>query len=85
MASTAFAPGAPLADRAAGSVAAGCDIVLHCNGNPREMAEVVAASGHLTPEGVARAEAALAARHAPDAVDLGALAAEFEAVMGAGR
>lgn len=72
-----------LADRAAASIAAGCDVVLHCNGKPWEMEQVVAASGLLSPAGVARAEAALAARHAPDAVDLAALAAEFEAVMGA--
>ncbi|MBI1217825.1 MAG: beta-hexosaminidase [Rhodobacteraceae bacterium] len=69
-----------LAERAARSVAAGCDIVLHCNGEPAEMAEVVEASGRLTPDGQARATAALAARHAPDAVDLAALAAEFDAV-----
>lgn len=69
-----------LADRAAAAVAAGCDIVLHCNGKPWEMEEVVAASGRQSADGIRRAEAALAARHAPDAVDLDALAAEFEAV-----
>ena len=49
----------PLAARARGSIAAGCDIVLHCNGNPREMAELAAVVPALSGRPLERAEAAL--------------------------
>ena len=71
-----------LGERAAGAIAAGCDVALHCNGRRREMAAVVAAAGRLLPAAAARAEAALAARRAPGAIDTDRLAAEFEALAG---
>ncbi len=71
-----------LGERAARSVAAGCDVALHCNGKPEEMAPVVEAAGRLTPAGAARAAAALALRRVPDPVDTDALRAEFEALSG---
>ncbi len=37
--------GGPVADRAGRAIAAGCDLVLHCNGDMAEMAGVVAACG----------------------------------------
>lgn len=70
-----------LGQRAAASIAAGCDLALQCNGIRAEMEAVVAASGRMRPEAVARAEAALAARRAPEDVDMDRLRAEFDAVM----
>ncbi|OSP55440.1 glycoside hydrolase family 3 protein [Pseudoruegeria sp. SK021] len=73
-------------ERAAASMAAGCDLVLHCNGKADEMQAVVLGAGTLQPEGVARAERTLAMRHAGDTVDLAALDAELAALMaGAAR
>lgn len=71
-----------VATRAAAAIAAGCDLVLHCNGDLAEMQAVVAAAGPLTAP--ARAEAALAARIPPDAVDIAALDAELRGVMQGG-
>jgi beta-N-acetylhexosaminidase len=51
--------GGALGERARQALAAGCDLALHCNGDPREMEEVAAATGrvsNLTAERLARAE-----------------------------
>lgn len=66
--------------RAAASIAAGCDLVLHCNGDRAEMGQVVAAAGALRVPG--RAEAALAQRHAPEPVDIASLEADLGALAG---
>lgn len=66
-----------VAERAAASIAAGCDVVLHCNGTLAEMAAVAGAAGRLTPAAATRAEAALARRQAPAQIDIAALEAEF--------
>lgn len=71
-----------MAERAAGARAAGCDIVLHCSGDLDEMAAVAGASGVLEGAALRRAEAALAARRAPESVDIAALEAEFETLSG---
>ncbi|RBP93771.1 beta-N-acetylhexosaminidase [Rhodobacter sp. 140A] len=68
--------------RAAASIAAGCDLVLHCKGDRAEMEPAVAAAGRLSPAAAARAEAALARRLAPEPVDIRALEAELEALLG---
>ena len=68
--------------RAEASIAAGCDLVLHCNGDPAEMAQVVAGAGALGSEAVRRAAAALARRQAPEPVDIAALDAELGALLG---
>jgi len=66
-------------DRARASLAAGCDVVLHCNGDPDEMAAVAAAVPALTGRSAERAAAALALRRAPEG-DTAALAAEYAAL-----
>ena len=73
-----------LGSRTALSMAAGCDIALHCKGDLDEMQAVAAAAGTMTAATRARAEAALARRHAPEAVDIAALQAEFSALIAAG-
>ena len=69
--------------RAAGVIAAGCDLVLHCNGDRGEGGQVVAAAGRMTAAAARRADAALAQRRAPEPADLQALAAEYAALLGA--
>jgi beta-N-acetylhexosaminidase len=66
-----------LAERAAAARAAGCDVVLHCNGSPAEMAAVVEGAGALSGRAAARAKAALAR--------LPAAAEPFDAVEGRAR
>ena len=71
------------AERAAASIAAGCDLVLHCNGTIAEMEPVVAAAGTLTPGAQRRADAALAQRRAPQDSDPVALMAEWRSLTAA--
>jgi len=63
--------------RASAALAAGCDLVLHCNGEMAEMEPVAAAAGRLTPAAASRAAAALARRREPAAIDSAALHAEL--------
>jgi len=49
-----------MARRARQSLSAGCDIVLHCNGDMAEMKAVAAGVGALSGTAARRAEAALA-------------------------
>ncbi|SNX70468.1 beta-N-acetylhexosaminidase [Cereibacter ovatus] len=71
----------PISVRAAAALAAGCDVVLHCNGDLAEMGAVLDASGAMTPAAEARARAALAARRAPEPVDTAALLAEHARLL----
>ncbi|WP_343222885.1 glycoside hydrolase family 3 N-terminal domain-containing protein [Paracoccus bogoriensis] len=68
------------AERAAASIAAGCDLVLHCNGDIAQMAPVVAAAGAMSTSAMRRADAALALRRDPKPADLPALHAEWRAL-----
>jgi beta-N-acetylhexosaminidase len=49
--------GGSLGERAARSLAAGCDIALHCNGQMAEMTEVATNTGAMTRDAVRRFEA----------------------------
>lgn len=53
------------ASRARDSLAAGCDVVLHCNGKPEEMQAMMPGIGPLEGVAARRAEAALAMRRLP--------------------
>lgn len=61
--------------------AAGCDIVLHCNGKLEEMQEVARETPELSGEALARAGRALAARHPPLPFDRLAARVELEALI----
>src|SRR5262249_29807351 len=67
----------PIAERVRQSLAAGCDLVLHCNGLFGEMQEVAANCPELGGAALERTTRALASRHAPHAIDLAAARAEF--------
>jgi len=74
----------PVEARAAGAIAAGCDLVLHCSGDLAGMARVAAAVGGLGDRAAERAAAALARIPASPmpAIDTAALWAELEALQG---
>jgi beta-N-acetylhexosaminidase len=59
-----------LGERTEAALAAGCDMVLHCNGKLPEMREVAAHAPPLAGDAARRAEAALAARQPPQPFDL---------------
>ena len=57
------------AEKTAAALSAGCDLVLHCNGDMAEMEEVAAAAGALKGKSLSRARAALKAARRPQAFD----------------
>jgi beta-N-acetylhexosaminidase len=67
--------------RSQDAIAAGCDVVLHCNGDMSEMTAVAAGVPHLAGEAARRAEAALAARKAPAPLDVAETRTEFFRLM----
>jgi len=71
-----------IAERVRQSLAAGCDLVLHCNGDLAEMQEVAANCPELSGIALQRTRRALALRRAPDAIDLDAARAEFVQLVG---
>ena len=70
-----------IADRAAASIAAGCDIVLHCNGDMSEMDEIAAASGRMSTPSAERGTRALALRREPQHIDIADAERELEALL----
>ncbi|MFL5298320.1 MAG: beta-N-acetylhexosaminidase [Phenylobacterium sp.] len=72
-------------ERARASRAAGCDVVLHCNGSMAEMKSVVEGAGELKGRAAARAKAALARlARTPEPFDAAEGRARFDAAF-AGR
>jgi len=70
-----------LTDLSRDALAAGCDVILYCNGSLEDRQRVAEASGTMSEVAQTRAERALAARHAPDEVDISALDAELGALL----
>jgi len=73
--------GGSLAETCRRSLEAGCDLILHCNGDLAEMRMVAGMSGRLTPEAQLRAEGALRLRGSPQPIDIPAAEAELEALL----
>jgi beta-N-acetylhexosaminidase len=70
-----------LAERSRAALAAGCDVVLHCNGNLDEMRQVAQAAPLLAGESAVRAERALALRAQRSEIDIAAARARFANLM----
>jgi beta-N-acetylhexosaminidase len=70
-----------VAERTRAIFAAGCDMVLHCNGKLDEMRPVARETPELSGKAFARAKRALAARKAPLAFDRAAARAELDALI----
>ena len=70
-----------IAERTRAILAAGCDMVLHCNGKLDEMREVASETPELSGEALARARRALSSRKAPRAFDRLAARAELDALV----
>jgi beta-N-acetylhexosaminidase len=67
-----------IAERTRAIVAAGCDMVLHCNGKLDEMREVAAETPELSDKALQRAGTALASRKPPQPFDRLAARAELD-------
>ena len=70
-----------IAERTRAIVSAGCDMVLHCNGNIDEMREVARETPELAGKALERAKATLAARKQPEPLDRQAARAELDALL----
>jgi beta-N-acetylhexosaminidase len=75
----------PIGERAARARAAGCDLILHCNGDRAEMEDVLAEAGTLDAAAIAKGEAALAARAHVRPLDMAAAEAEVSELLGGAR
>src|SRR5215467_6596469 len=70
-----------LAERTQAVFAAGCDMVLHCNGKLDEMRQVARETPELSGKALARAERALAARKPPQPFDRAGARAELDGLI----
>ena len=70
-----------IAERTRAIVAAGCDMVLHCNGKLDEMQEVAGETPELSGKPLERAKRALASRKPPQPFDRQAARAELDALL----
>src|SRR5215467_2029642 len=59
-----------IAERSRAAFAAGCDVVLHCNGDMSEMIAVASESPELSGNAAKRGDAALTARRGPQDFDI---------------
>jgi len=72
----------PMAARTRDALAAGCDVILHCNGEMAEMAEIAAHAPLLEGDALRRAARAEAERGDREPVDLPAACARYSELTG---
>jgi beta-N-acetylhexosaminidase len=73
----------PLSVRAKAALFAGCDLVLHCNGDMDEMREVASEVKQLDGQAQRRSQQALAHLAVPGGFDSAAAEARLAALLGA--
>lgn len=72
-------------ERCEASIAAGCDMLLHCNGDHAEMVPVAAAAPRLDAMAAKRAHRAEAMRRKPEPFDPKDAQARLDVLLGVGR
>lgn len=72
----------PMDQRAGAALAAGCDVVLHCNGDRAEMEVIAGTAPSLSGQAALRARRAEQARRAPDATDIAAASEHYARLTG---
>ena len=82
--SRGLAQSCSIAERSRAAFAAGCDVVLHCNGDMSEMIAVASESPELSGSAAKRADAALAARGGPQDFDTEAARRTFAQMLADG-
>ncbi|MGJ8625316.1 MAG: beta-N-acetylhexosaminidase [Sulfitobacter sp.] len=70
------------AENAKGALAAGCDVVLYCNAPLEDRRQVAEAAGEMSDAAQTRAIRALSMRKTPEDIDISALDAQLEALLG---
>ncbi|CAA7623500.1 putative sugar hydrolase/Beta-N-acetylhexosaminidase [Candidatus Terasakiella magnetica] len=75
--------GGSFEDRTRASLDAGCDLVLHCNGEMSEMAAIAQAARPLSEDALTRLARAKALKRKPQPFDTAAAVARVEALVGA--
>lgn len=70
-----------LPERGRAALAAGCDVVLYCKGVFSELKALAEIASDMNETSLARADAALEARRAPDTIDRNAMEAEYRALL----
>ena len=78
------APNGDLGTLNRASIEAGCDVILHCNGTLSERIQVAQAADKMTDIAQKRAICAVEMCKTPDMIDISALDAEREALLGGG-
>ncbi|MGB0900998.1 glycoside hydrolase family 3 N-terminal domain-containing protein [Halocynthiibacter sp.] len=68
-------------ERSAASLAAGCDVILHCNGDGPEMQQIASVAGVMGDAAYKRAEQAMALRSQGAAVDISASMDELKTLL----
>ena len=71
-----------MASRVNGALGAGCDMILHCNGDRAEMREIAAHTPLLAGVGAARAARAEAERGTTEEIDIAAAEARYSELTG---
>ena len=70
-----------VSERGRAALGAGCDLVLHCNGDLAEMEALAEAAGAMAEAAQKRADIALSRRRTPTDIDIPAVEAEFGSLI----
>lgn len=73
--------GGTIAGRCRAALAAGCDVILHCNGDMAEMRAVAETAGRMGPAAQQRADRSLRLRRAPQPIDIREAEVELETLL----